>query len=83
MDFPGGSVPFSNQMTFIGSPVTPSPTACYRTLDSTGEFSDAARLLIFTSQAVHVTKTAVGSGQPGEQGLGPRRSKNRGGRYPT
>ena len=38
MDFPGGSVPFSSQLRFIGGAMSPfSPTACYRTLDSTGK----------------------------------------------
>ena len=44
MDFPGGKVPFSAAMHFVGGPsVEASPIPCYRTLDSTGaELPDAA-----------------------------------------
>lgn len=43
-DFPGGSVPFTSQMGFVGEPSAPrDPIPCYRTLDSTGAtISDAA-----------------------------------------
>ncbi|EIE20627.1 mitochondrial branched-chain alpha-ketoacid dehydrogenase complex, E1 alpha [Coccomyxa subellipsoidea C-169] len=37
MDFPGGRVPFTDRLSFVGGAVSPSqPTSCYRTLDSTG-----------------------------------------------
>ena len=37
MDFPGGRVPFTDQLTFVGGAFSPAPPmSCYRTLDSTG-----------------------------------------------
>lgn len=37
MDFPGGRVPFTDRLSFVGGAMSPSqPTSCYRTLDSTG-----------------------------------------------
>lgn len=38
MDFPGGIVPFTSSLEFIGSHLTPSSPRipCYRTLDGTG-----------------------------------------------
>ena len=37
MDFPGGRVPFTDQLHFEGGPITQRPPlSCYRTLDSKG-----------------------------------------------
>ncbi len=37
MDFPGGRVPFTDQLRFEGGPITQRPPlSCYRTLDSKG-----------------------------------------------
>lgn len=37
MDFPGGSVPFTQLLSFRGGAFTPrAPMACYRTLDASG-----------------------------------------------
>ncbi|CAK0771037.1 hypothetical protein CVIRNUC_003826 [Coccomyxa viridis] len=37
MEFPGGRVPFTDQLSFEGGPLAPrAPISCYRTLDSKG-----------------------------------------------
>lgn len=37
MDFPGGRVPFTDRLTFVGGALSSAPPmSCYRTLDSTG-----------------------------------------------
>jgi hypothetical protein len=45
LEFPGGRVPFTHSMNFLGGPLTPSSPRipCYRTLDGTGKhIPDAA-----------------------------------------
>jgi 2-oxoisovalerate dehydrogenase E1 component alpha subunit len=45
LEFPGGRVPFTHSMDFLGGPLTPSSPRipCYRTLDGTGKhIPDAA-----------------------------------------
>jgi hypothetical protein len=39
LEFPGGRVPFTHSMQFLGGPLTPSSPRipCYRTLDGTGK----------------------------------------------
>jgi hypothetical protein len=39
LEFPGGRVPFTHSMEFLGGPLTPSSPRipCYRTLDGTGK----------------------------------------------
>lgn len=46
MDFPGGRVPFTDQLRFEGGPLTRSPPlSCYRTLDSKGAALDTTHFL--------------------------------------
>ena len=40
MEFPGGRVPFTDQLSFEGGPFAPRPPiSCYRTLDSKGSLN--------------------------------------------
>ena len=62
MDFPGGRVPFTDRLSFVGGSLTPAqPMPCYRTLDATGWPSACQSLwddTLLAAHALHVQGNA-------------------------
>ena len=56
MDFPGGRVPFTTQLAFVGGHFSADvpPMGCYRTVDGAGEALDEVPVALLLSQTVTV-----------------------------
>ena len=55
MEFPGGRVPFTDQLSFEGGPLAPrAPISCYRTLDSKGSLNSP-----LAQYSIHMQSTTV------------------------
>ena len=55
MEFPGGRVPFTDQLSFAGRPLAPrGPISCYRTLDSKGSLNSP-----LAQYSIHMQSTTV------------------------
>ena len=52
MDFPGGRVPFTTQLTFVGGHFSADvpPMSCYRTVNGVGEALDEVLVALLLSQ---------------------------------